>query len=51
MTVVKIVSLFWLMEKEMERWKPFFSKSYGKPRVDDRRVVSGVIFMNRNGLR
>jgi len=23
----------------------------GKPRVDDRRVLSGIIFFNRNGLR
>ena len=28
-----------------------FSKSHGKPRVDDRRVLSGIIFINRNGLR
>jgi len=26
-------------------------KSHGKPRVDDRRVLSGIIFINRNGLR
>jgi transposase len=31
--------------------KPFFPKSHGKPRVDDRRVLSGIIFINRNGLR
>ena len=30
---------------------PFFPKSHGKPRVDDRRVLSGIIFINRNGLR
>ena len=29
----------------------FFPKSHGKPRVDDRRVLSGIIFINRNGLR
>ena len=28
-----------------------FSQSHGKPRVDDRRVLSGIIFINRNGLR
>ena len=26
-------------------------KSDGKPRVVDRRVLSGIIFVNRNGLR
>ena len=25
--------------------------SHGKPRVDGRRVLSGIIFVNRNGLR
>ena len=27
------------------------SKSHGKPRVDDRRVLSGIKFIHRNGLR
>ena len=31
--------------------EPFFQKSDGKPRVDDRRVVSGIIFIIRNSLR
>jgi transposase len=44
-------NLFWLTEEQMERLKPFFPKSHGKPRVDDRRVLSGIIFINRNGLR
>ena len=26
-------------------------KIHGKPRGDDRRVLSGIIFVNRNGLR
>lgn len=29
----------------------FFRTSHGKPGVDDRRVLSGIIFINRNGLR
>lgn len=44
-------NLFWLSEAQMERLNPFFPKSHGKPRVDDRRVLSGIIFINRNGLR
>lgn len=44
-------NLFWLTDVQMERLKPFFPKSHGKPRVDDRRVLSGIIFINRNGLR
>ena len=43
--------LFWLTEAQIERLKPFFPKSHGKPRVDDRKVLSGIIFINRNGLR
>lgn len=43
--------LFWLTEVQMQRLEPFFPKSHGKPRVDDRRVLSGIIFINRNGLR
>ncbi len=35
----------------MARLEPFFPKSQGKPRVDDRRVLSGIIFISRNGLR
>ena len=44
-------NLFWLTDAQMERLKPFFPRSHGKPRVDDRRVLSGIIFINRNGLR
>jgi len=38
--------LFWLSDEQMARLSPFFPKSHGRPRVDDRRVLSG-----RNGLR
>ena len=44
-------NLYWLSEVQMERLRPFFPKSHGVPRVDDRRVLSGIIFINRNGLR
>lgn len=43
--------LFWLADEQMARLQPFFPKSHGRPRVDDRRVLSGIIFVNRNGLR
>ncbi|MCK5501334.1 MAG: IS5/IS1182 family transposase, partial [Tritonibacter mobilis] len=38
--------LFWLTGAQMVRLKPFFPKSHGKPRVDGRRVLSGIIFIN-----
>ena len=43
--------LYWLTDEQMARLGPFFPKSHGRPRVDDRRVLSGIIFVNRNGLR
>ncbi len=42
---------FWLTEEQMERLRPFFPKSRGKPRVDDRRVLSGIIYIQKNGLQ
>ena len=42
--------LFWLSDAQMARLEPFFPKSHGKASVDDRRVLSGIIFINRNGL-
>ena len=42
--------LYWLTDVQMERLRPFFPKSRGRPRVDDRRVLSGIIFIQRNGL-
>jgi len=42
---------YWLTDEQMARLQPFFSESHGKPRVDDRRMLSGIVFVNRNGLR
>ena len=42
---------FWLTYEQMERLRPFFPKSRGKPRVDDRRVLSGIIYIKKNGLQ
>jgi transposase len=44
-------NLFWLTDAQMARLQPLFPKSHGKPRVDDRWVLSSIIFINRNGLR
>ena len=43
--------LFWLSETQLERIEPCFPLSHGVPRVDDRKVVSGIIHVIRNGLR
>ena len=43
--------LFWLSDKQLRRISPYFPLAHGVPRVDDRRVISGIIFVLRNGLR
>ncbi len=43
--------LYRLTDEQMARLEPYFPKSHGRPRVDDRRVLGGIIFVNRNGLR
>ncbi len=42
---------FWLSEAQLARIKPYFPLSHGVPRVDDRKVTSGIIHVIRNGLR
>jgi transposase len=44
-------NLYWLNEDQIARLRPYFPKSHGVPRVDDRRVLSGIIFINSKGLR
>ena len=43
--------LFLLTRAQMRRIEPFFPRSRGLPRVDDRRVISGIIYVIRNGLQ
>ena len=43
--------LFLLSKPQMKRISPFFPLPHGVPRVDDRRVVSGIIYVIRNGLQ
>ena len=44
-------TLFYLSESQLERIKPFFPRSHGAPRVDDRRAVSGIIYVIKHGLQ
>lgn len=46
-----MTEMFLLSKAQMRRIEPYFPRSHGKPRVDDRRVISGIIFVIRNGLR
>src|SRR4051812_49799363 len=45
------VGLFLLSERQMARIAPYFPLAHGVPRVDDRRVVSGIVYVIRNGLQ
>jgi transposase len=40
-----------LSEKQTSRISPFFPLAHGVPRVDDRRVISGVVYLIRHGLQ
>jgi transposase len=43
--------LLLLSERQMARISSYFPLSHGVPRVDDRRVVSGIVYVIRNGLQ
>jgi putative transposase len=43
--------LIWLTEAQMVKIEPYFPLSHDVPRVDDRRIISGIIFLIQGGLR
>ena len=43
--------LLMLSRAQMRRIEPYFPLAHGVPRVDDRRILSGIVFVIRNGLR
>jgi putative transposase len=46
-----MTDLFLLSEAQTRRIEGFFPLSHGIARVDDRRIVSAIVFVIRNGLR
>jgi putative transposase len=46
-----MTDLFLLSLAQMRRIECYFPLSHGVPRVDDRLIVSGIIYVIRNGLR
>lgn len=36
---------FWLSDHRFARMRPYFPLAHGAPRVDDRRVISGIVFV------
>ncbi len=44
--------LFWLTDRQFTRLEPLLPKdTRGKPRVDDRRVISGIVHVLKSGGR
>ena len=43
--------LFYLSQEQIDRIKCYFPRSHGIPRVDDRRIVSGIIYVIKQGLQ
>ena len=46
-----MTELYMLSRKQLRRIKPCLPLSHGMPRTDDRRVLSGIIYVIRNGLQ
>jgi transposase len=46
-----MTDFFLLSEKQMARLSPHFPLAHGVPRVDDRRLVSGIVYVIRNDLQ
>ena len=46
-----MIDSFLLNQDQMARISPFFPLSHGVPRVDDRRVISGIIYVIKHGLQ
>ena len=44
-------SSFWLKDDQMKILMPFLPENKGRQRTDDRRVLSGIIYIKSNGLR
>lgn len=42
---------FYLSDSQLDRIKPYFPKPHGVPRVDDCRVLSGIIHVLKRGLQ
>ena len=43
--------VFLLSQAQLNRIQPYFPVSHGIPRVDDTRVISGIIYVIRYGLQ
>ena len=44
-------TLYYLSQAQLERIRPYFPLSHGVSRVDDKKVLSGIIYVIKNGLQ
>ncbi len=44
-------NLYWVCKDQMARLRPYSPKNRSRARVDARRVLGGIIFINRDWLR
>ncbi len=42
-------NLYWLTDEQSERLRPYPLHSHGRPRLDDRRALSGIILVRKPG--
>ena len=50
-TEVTMSTLFYLSSAQMDTIRPFFPRSRGVPRVDDQKILSGIIYVLKFGLQ
>ena len=43
--------LYLISQAQLDRMKPYFPLSHGVPRVDDRLIISGIIYVIKHGLQ
>lgn len=43
--------LYWPTDEQSARLELYFPESHGKPLIDGRGVLSGIVFVSSNGLR
>ncbi|CAI9122160.1 transposase [Brytella acorum] len=43
--------MFLLSERQVERIEPYFLLAHEVPRADERRVLSGIVYVIRNALQ
>lgn len=46
-----VSDMFLLSERQVERIEPYFLLAHEVPRADERRVLSGIVYVIRNALQ